>query len=45
MLRAVNAHLMQVNRSTMYVTLLYGILDCATSVFSYARAGHPEPLK
>jgi phosphoserine phosphatase RsbU/P len=44
MLRAVNAHLMQVNRSTMYVTLLYGILDCTTSQFSYARAGHPEPL-
>jgi phosphoserine phosphatase RsbU/P len=43
-LRAVNQHLLQINRSTMFVTLLYGILDCKTSEFSYARAGHPEPL-
>lgn len=43
-LRAVNIHLTQVNRMNMYVTLLYGILDCRTAQFSYARAGHPEPL-
>lgn len=43
-LRAVNEHLLQINRSNMFVTLLYGILDCRTCQFTYARAGHPEPL-
>lgn len=44
MLRAVNAHLLQINHSGLYVTLLYGILDCYTGQFTYARAGHPAPL-
>jgi len=43
-LRAVNHHLMQFNRSSMFVTLLYGILDHNTKAFSYARAGHTTPL-
>ena len=43
-LRAVNRLLMNINTSHMYVTLLYGILDCATGRLSYARAGHPPPL-
>jgi phosphoserine phosphatase RsbU/P len=43
-LRAVNAHLLQMNRSGMFVTLLYGVLDCRTREFTYARAGHPRPL-
>ncbi|HEX9018768.1 MAG TPA: SpoIIE family protein phosphatase [Anaerolineaceae bacterium] len=43
-LRAVNQHLLEINRSDMYVTLLYGMLDFASCVFTYARAGHPEPL-
>lgn len=43
-LRAVNRHLLQINRSMMYVTLLYGILERSTMTFSYARAGHTIPL-
>jgi serine phosphatase RsbU (regulator of sigma subunit) len=43
-LRAVNRHLLQINRSNMFVTLLYGILDYQTGEFTYARAGHPPPL-
>ena len=43
-LRAVNRHLLQFNRSSMFVTLLYGILDRNTMAFSYARAGHTTPL-
>lgn len=43
-LRAVNQHLLQIGRSNMYATLLYGILDLLTGTFSYARAGHPWPL-
>lgn len=43
-LRAVNQHLLAINRSNMYVTLLYGVLDFTTRTFRYARAGHPEPL-
>ncbi len=43
-LRALNRHLLQVNRSNMFVTLLYGVLDYQTWEFSYARAGHPAPL-
>jgi serine phosphatase RsbU (regulator of sigma subunit) len=43
-LRAVNQHLLQVNRSSMFVTLLYGIFDGKTGQFAYARAGHPVPL-
>lgn len=37
-------HLLQIDCSDMFVTLLYGILDCKTQGFSYARAGHPQPL-
>jgi len=43
-LRAVNRHLVNINTSQMFVTLLYGVLDCAAARFSYARAGHPQPL-
>lgn len=43
-LRAVNHHLVEINRSNLFVTLLYGVLDCQTREFTYARAGHPEPL-
>jgi phosphoserine phosphatase RsbU/P len=44
MLRQVNQHLHKINRSMMYVTLIYGVLDCRNGQFQYARAGHPEPL-
>ncbi len=43
-LRAINQHLFQINHSDMFVTLLYGILNCRTRMFNYARAGHPKPL-
>jgi len=43
-LRAVNRHLLQIECSDMFVTLLYGILDCKSLEFTYARAGHPQPL-
>lgn len=43
-LRAVNSHLLQINRSDMFVTILFGILNTKSRVFSYARAGHTTPL-
>ena len=42
-LRQVNRHLLEMNRSGMFVTLLYGILDIYGR-FDYCRAGHPYPL-
>jgi len=41
--REVNRHLLAMNASSMFVTILYGILDCITGAFSYARAGHLAP--
>ena len=43
-LRSVNQHLLQIDCSDMFVTLLYGIFDVHTCMFTYARAGHPKPL-
>jgi serine phosphatase RsbU (regulator of sigma subunit) len=43
-LLAVNRHLLDLNPSGMFVTLLYGVLDARTCRFAYARAGHPPPL-
>jgi serine phosphatase RsbU (regulator of sigma subunit) len=43
-LRKVNAHVTRLEKSTQFVTALYGILDCATGHFDYARAGHEPPL-
>ena len=43
-LRNVNRHLLDMNDSGMFVTVLYGILNCATREFGYARAGHELPL-
>jgi sigma-B regulation protein RsbU (phosphoserine phosphatase) len=40
----VNRHLIQFGSSKMFVTLLYGILDCRNGSFSYVRAGHPPPI-
>jgi sigma-B regulation protein RsbU (phosphoserine phosphatase) len=40
----VNRHLLGMNASGMFVTLLYGILDCDTGHFRYARAGHLPPV-
>ncbi len=43
-LRRVNYHLLDMNETGMFVTVLYGILDTANGEFLYARAGHELPL-
>jgi serine phosphatase RsbU (regulator of sigma subunit) len=43
-LRNVNRYLLRMNALGMYVTLMYGILDCPTGRFKYARAGHLPPI-
>jgi sigma-B regulation protein RsbU (phosphoserine phosphatase) len=43
-LRKVNKHVTRLEKSTQFVTALYGILDCVSGDFNYARAGHEPPL-
>jgi phosphoserine phosphatase RsbU/P len=43
-LQVVNRHITRLQKTTQFVTVLYGILDLKTRVFSYARAGHEPPL-
>jgi serine phosphatase RsbU (regulator of sigma subunit) len=43
-LQVVNRHITRLQKSTQFVTVLYGILDLKTRMFSYARAGHETPL-
>ncbi len=43
-LKKVNHHLLQMNSANMFVTLVYGILDCESGDFHFARAGHPSPF-
>ena len=43
-LRRVNRHITRLEKSTQFVTALYGVLDINTREFSYARAGHEPPL-
>jgi phosphoserine phosphatase RsbU/P len=44
-LRQVNRHLLQMmTNSTMFVTLIYGILNSENGRFHYARAAHPAPI-
>ena len=43
-LRRVNKHITRLEKSTQFVTALYGVLDINSRVFSYARAGHEPPL-
>ena len=40
----VNRHITRLQKSTQFVTVLYGILDLKTRVFNFARAGHDPPL-
>jgi phosphoserine phosphatase RsbU/P len=40
----VNRHLLEMNKSNMFVTMLYGILVLESREFSYARAGHEVPI-
>ncbi len=43
-LRLANTHITRLEKSTQFVTALYGVLDTRTGEFSYARAGHEPPL-
>lgn len=43
-LRNVNRYLLKRRAPGMFVTLLYGILDCRTGLFRYTCAGHPPPI-
>jgi serine phosphatase RsbU (regulator of sigma subunit) len=40
----VNRHITQLEKSTQFVTALYGMVDAETGQFNYARAGHEPPL-
>jgi serine phosphatase RsbU (regulator of sigma subunit) len=43
-LDSVNQHLLDINLSGPFVTVVYGVLDRTTNEFTYARAGHELPL-
>ncbi len=43
-LLAVNEHVLEMNETGLFVTMLYGVLDARSGEFSYARAGHEFPL-
>ena len=43
-LRMVNGHITRFEKSSQFVTALFGILDTSTGQFSYSRAGHEPPL-
>jgi phosphoserine phosphatase RsbU/P len=43
-LRRVNHHLIHLAQSDLFVTVLFGILDCASGKFDFGRAGHEHPL-
>jgi phosphoserine phosphatase RsbU/P len=43
-LRRVNTHLIKLGQSDQFVTVLLGILDCASGKFDFARAGHEVPI-
>lgn len=43
-LRRVNRHITRLEKSTQFVTALYGVLDIDSGEFVYARAGHEPPL-
>jgi serine phosphatase RsbU (regulator of sigma subunit) len=43
-LQRVNQHLLDMVGSSMFVTVLYGVLDQVRRTFVYARAGHDLPI-
>jgi phosphoserine phosphatase RsbU/P len=43
-LRRANRHLIHLQQSDLFVTVLFGILDLSTGTFFYARAGHELPI-
>jgi phosphoserine phosphatase RsbU/P len=43
-LKRANHHLIRLAQADLFVTVLFGILDCRSGEFEYARAGHEIPL-
>ncbi len=43
-LQNVNRQLLGMNEANMFVTVLYGELNCTTRQFNYVRAGHELPI-
>jgi serine phosphatase RsbU (regulator of sigma subunit) len=43
-LQRVNQLLLKIGESSLFVTVLYGVLDKRSNTFSYARAGHELPI-
>ncbi len=43
-LQRVNRHLRSMGNSSLFATVLYGVLDSESGEFAYARAGHEPPL-
>ena len=43
-LRKANEHITRLEKTTQFVTVLYGILNTDDGEFTYARAGHEPPL-
>ena len=43
-LRKANDHITRLEKTTQFVTVLYGILNIDNGEFIYARAGHEPPL-
>ena len=41
----VNQYLTRLEQTDLFVTVIYGILDCRTGELTYTRAGHEVPLK
>jgi phosphoserine phosphatase RsbU/P len=43
-LRNVNRTMLEMNSTSMFVTILCGVFDAGNGTLAYARAGHPVPL-
>jgi len=43
-LREVNRHLLDMNSAGLFITVIYGVLDCNRSQFTFVRAGHEFPF-
>ncbi len=43
-LREVNRHLLAMNTAGLFITVIYGVLDCNHRQFTYVRAGHEFPF-
>ncbi len=43
-LHKVNKHILEINRSGLFVTAIYGIVDTQEHTFHFARAGHEIPI-